>query len=315
MDLIATDDAHFSNLLAKLPPDLLNPPEDAEEGNSKFYKNHGGKAPEKERKEALLQRKEASKRARRARYDVDGDGGGDGDASDDGGAASDDGDDDGGAVGATPALKTQSEDLDVLRSRLRERLEGLSGGRGGEPKRKKKTKKQLKAEEKARKAEEQARRDDARKPAGEKRKRGDGAAAAAAPAPEPKPDLRFASLRAPPPAAAAPAGKVGAPGSKTKKLKTLIARAEKDKAQLAALKASGDAAGAEKLQWADALRVASGAKAPVDTTKLKKALKMREKKKAKSQREWKKREKGLADAASKKVVPSGRRAPREPAAE
>ena len=74
MDLIATDDAHFSNLLAKLPPDLLNPPEDAEEGNSKFYKNHGGKAPEKERKEALLQRKEASKRARRARYDVDGDG-------------------------------------------------------------------------------------------------------------------------------------------------------------------------------------------------------------------------------------------------
>ena len=141
MDLIATDDAHFSNLLAKLPPDLLNPPEDAEEGNSKFYKNHGGKAPEKERKEALLQRKEASKRARRARYDVDGDGGGGGDASDDGGAASDDGDDDGGAVGATPALKTQSEDLDVLRSRLRERLEGLSGGRGGEPKRKKKTKK------------------------------------------------------------------------------------------------------------------------------------------------------------------------------
>ena len=310
MDLIATDDAHFSNLLAKLPPDLLNPPEDAEEGNSKFYKNHGGKAPEKERKEALLQRKEASKRARRAKYDVeDGD---DEDASDDDGGAEDG--EAAAAAGATPSLKTRSEPLDVLRSRLRERLEGLSGSRGGEPKQKKQTKKQAKEEEKKRKAAAE-REKEAR---GAKRQRdaaaaagGDGGAAAVeGPGAAAVQDVRFGALRDG--SRQAPvAAKVGAPGSKAKKLKTLLARAEKDAAALADLRASGDDAKAEKLQWADALRVASGAKAPVDPAKLKKALKAREKKKEKSAREWKEREKKGAEAAGKKTVPNGRRTPRD----
>ena len=98
-ETIAADDRHWRDP-GGLPAELLNPPE-LEEESKKFYKNHGGKAPERERKEALKERRTrasargapstASRTGTARRSDDDG--------ADDGEAAA--------AAGATPSLNAQ----------------------------------------------------------------------------------------------------------------------------------------------------------------------------------------------------------------
>ena len=90
-------------------------------------------------------------------------------------------------------------------------------------------------------------------------------------------------------------------------LKGLVARAERDQAELEALRAAGDEAGARDRLWADALAVAAGDRKPADAAKLRKALKLREKKKLKSAREWKKRGREMDRHFAAKTVPNGRR--------
>ena len=70
--------------------------------------------------------------------------------------------------------------------------------------------------------------------------------------------------------------------------------------------ASGQDAAADDRQWDEALRVASGERAAVDPAKVKKALKLREKKKKKSAKEWAARGRASARAVAAKKVPSGR---------
>ena len=50
--LIGRDDAHFRDLLARLPAHLVAPPDLDEAAAEKFYKNKGQKAPEAERRAA-----------------------------------------------------------------------------------------------------------------------------------------------------------------------------------------------------------------------------------------------------------------------
>ena len=73
------------------------------------------------------------------------------------------------------------------------------------------------------------------------------------------------------------------------------------------LRASGQDAAADDRQWDEALRVASGERAAVDPAKVKKALKLREKKKKKSAKEWAARGRASARAVAAKKVPSGKR--------
>ena len=55
--LIGRDDAHFRDLLARLPAHLVAPPDLDEAAAEKFYKNKGQKAPEAERRAASKQRR------------------------------------------------------------------------------------------------------------------------------------------------------------------------------------------------------------------------------------------------------------------
>lgn len=111
------------------------------------------------------------------------------------------------------------------------------------------------------------------------------------PPPPPKEEasnVEIASVRAPP-KRELKKGRVGTPGSKTRRLKALVDKAETRNDELKRLKDEGDDR-AHDMQWRQALQTASGElKAPVDPAKLKKALKVREKKKAKSARDWAKR--------------------------
>lgn len=79
------------------------------------------------------------------------------------------------------------------------------------------------------------------------------------------------------------------PGTKMKRLKRMLETADKKRQRLDELKSAGSA-GANRLkqeQWTDVLKSATGEKTLNDTTKLRKAIKKREKKKETSAREWK----------------------------
>ena len=167
-----------------------------------------------------------------------------------------------------------------VRQRLQARIAGLKGTRGaGEKKKTKKRKEKTKA--------------DAR-PA--KHARTD--------APE---DTKVGALRDARTERPTPKLVQGAPGSKTRKLKGLLKQAERDAAEVRHLRASGQDAAADDRQWDEALRVASGERAAVDPAKVKKALKLREKKKKKSAKEWAARGRASARAVAAKKVPSGKR--------
>ena len=79
------------------------------------------------------------------------------------------------------------------------------------------------------------------------------------------------------------------PGTKMKRLKRMLETADKKRQRLDELKSAGSA-GANRLKqehWTDVLKSAQGEKTLNDTTKLRKAIKKREKKKETSAREWK----------------------------
>jgi hypothetical protein len=90
-------------------------------------------------------------------------------------------------------------------------------------------------------------------------------------------------------AAAGYTAKPTAPGSKMKRLQRMLDTAVKKRQRIDDLKSEGPA-GAPKLQqeqWADAMDSAAGSKNTLDTTKLRKAIKKREKKKQVSAMKWK----------------------------
>lgn len=94
--------------------------------------------------------------------------------------------------------------------------------------------------------------------------------------------------------------KVGAPGSKMKKLHGLLAAAEEKKRRLAGLRESEE--GKEKAKqegWADAMRVAGGAELKDNPAALKKMIKRKEKDKAKSAAKWEDRLSGQRKEQSK----------------
>ena len=268
--LIGRDDAHFRDLLARLPAHLVAPPDLDEAAAEKFYKNKGQKAPEAERRAASKQRRAEA----RAQRDAKRRGAGAAPAADfDGlGDAEDD---------AAPAVERTGEAMADVRQRLQARIAGLKGTRGtGE---KKKTKKKRKETATA----------DAR-PAKHARK-------------EVEEDTKVGALRDAREEVKTPKLVQGAPGSKTRKLKGLLKQAERDAAEVRHLRASGQDAAADDRQWDEALRVASGERAAVDPAKVKKALKLREKKKKKSAKEWAARGRASARAVAAKKVPSGKR--------
>ena len=268
--LIGRDDAHFRDLLARLPAHLVAPPDLDEAAAEKFYKNKGQKAPEAERRAASKQRRAEA----RAQRDAKRRGAGAAPAADfDGlGDAEDD---------AAPAVERTGEAMADVRQRLQARIAGLKGTRGTGEKKKTKKKRAETTKADARPAKH------ARKEVEEDTKVG---ALRDARAEQPKPKLVQ-----------------GAPGSKTRKLKGLLKQAERDAAEVRHLRASGQDAAADDRQWDEALRVASGERAAVDPAKVKKALKLREKKKKKSAKEWAARGRASARAVAAKKVPSGKR--------
>jgi hypothetical protein len=83
----------------------------------------------------------------------------------------------------------------------------------------------------------------------------------------------------------------GKPGSKMRRLKRMLDDAESKRRRIEELKGQGNEGKeqAMELLWGDALKDAVGAKSVTDTTKLRKAIKKREKSKEKSAREWQNR--------------------------
>ena len=333
---IRAEDDHFTSVLEMLPQNMIKPVvHDA--AAEKFFQNHRGKMPEQARKAAQKVRRAEAKASKRAKYAaagaIDGkpiaDGAGEDDDAEEAtfsaptwqpGDAPEDAPSLPPSAAADPfeapsadrppgIVRTGSLPLTELRARYRAKLDSFASNRGGTV--------TTKAERKEKRASKAAK---ARPEGALPDRLGDRGAAppraavkapvaavvAAAPPPQ---DVKIASVGKKR-AAEAPK-KVGAPGSKTKRLKQLVAKAESDKAALAELKASGDESGAAKVQWAEALRVAAGAKAPVDASRLKKALKMREKKKAASKKKWKKLEKVATETKIANRQPkSGKRPPK-----
>ena len=80
-----------------------------------------------------------------------------------------------------------------------------------------------------------------------------------------------------------------APGSKMKRLKRLLDVADRKRQRLDDLKALGEHGEKQVKEelWVDAMKSASGEKTVSDSSKLKKAIKRREKKKESSARKWK----------------------------
>lgn len=88
--------------------------------------------------------------------------------------------------------------------------------------------------------------------------------------------------------------KVGAPGSKMRRLHGLLASAEEKKKRLEGLRQSEE--GKEQAReeaWDDAMRVAGGENVKDNPAALKKIIKRREKEKAKSAAQWKGRTAGV----------------------
>lgn len=95
--------------------------------------------------------------------------------------------------------------------------------------------------------------------------------------------------------------KVGAPGTKMKRLHGLLAAAEEKKQRLAGLRQTEE--GKEKAKeegWADAIRVAGGAELKDNPAALKKMIKRKEKDKAKSAAKWDDRLSGQRKEQSKR---------------
>ena len=82
---------------------------------------------------------------------------------------------------------------------------------------------------------------------------------------------------------------IGKPGSKVRRLKRMLQVAENKKQRLEELKLQGHdgVKRAHAEQWNDILKEASGERVLLDTSKIKKALKRKEKIKLKSKEEWK----------------------------
>lgn len=95
--------------------------------------------------------------------------------------------------------------------------------------------------------------------------------------------------------------KVGAPGSKMKRLHGLLAAAEEKKQRLAELRQSEE--GKEKAkqeEWTDAIELAGGATIKDNPAALKKMIKRKEKDKAKSAATWENRMAGQKKEQSKR---------------
>lgn len=82
---------------------------------------------------------------------------------------------------------------------------------------------------------------------------------------------------------------IGKPGSKVRRLKRMLQEAEKKKQRIEELKQQGGdgVKRAHAEQWSDIVKEVSGEKVFHDTSKLRKALKRKEKTKSKSAGEWK----------------------------
>lgn len=95
--------------------------------------------------------------------------------------------------------------------------------------------------------------------------------------------------------------KVGAPGSKMKRLHGLLEAAEEKKVRLAGLRQSEEGKEKAKLEgWADAIRIAGGAEVKDNPAALKKMIKRKEKDKAKSAAKWDDRMSGQRKEQSKR---------------
>ncbi|KAJ1462344.1 hypothetical protein M885DRAFT_610403 [Pelagophyceae sp. CCMP2097] len=318
----AATDTFVGHLLGRLPENLVFPPEEPEvpAHAARFFK-----------KGAVTMKKEVSKQNKRAKFDRAGDeqpsaggDGGDGDNDDEGDDEGVDAamDDDEEAV-EIPDLPLYDRDgaglsLDVLRSRLQDKLAGLRGARHApteaveSAQMKKRDAKKLKlqvsapserANDRAPKRDREEPLEDEEQVEGEEDDSHDGTTVAAT-----VDDVRFGALRQP---KRALPNKVGAPGSKVKRLKALAAKAEGRAEALRELKQGGDDSKADKMQWSEALQVASGDRKMVDPKKIKKALKAREKKKDKSTKAWKTRLAVQEQAKPKGPRPSGKRKPKE----
>jgi Surfeit locus protein 6 len=102
-------------------------------------------------------------------------------------------------------------------------------------------------------------------------------------------DVQFSLITAKKSADESKNSSLSKPGTKMKRLKRMLETADKKRQRLDELKSAGSA-GANRLkqeQWTDVLKSATGEKTLNDTTKLRKAIKKREKKKETSAREWK----------------------------
>lgn len=282
---LGQDDAHFRDLLARLPAHMVAPPDMDEAAAEKFYKNKGQKAPEAERKAATKQRRVEARASRDAKRV---EAGSEPSADFDGLGDSDDE-----HMEESP-LRQTGEPLDDVRKRLQERLQGFKSDRAlGDkkvPRAKKGGAQKRKAAAKLEKEEERASKHYSK------------------PKEEPKPDTQVGALRDARTEVLKPKMVQGAPGSKTRKLKNMLKRAEKDATEIRTLRAGGNDEAADNKQWDEALRVASGQRASVDPQKVKKALKMREKKKQKSAKEWAKRGRDAERHTAAQTVPSGKRA-------
>lgn len=219
----------IGEILASLTAELVCPPEVAKVPASaaKFYKNPSGLSPAQERKEA-------SKRGKRLKYDLD--------ARE---AAVDE-------PTSTPPAGAAS--LDDLRARLRAKLDEARHKRGsGQANKKRRGEKEPKKREPTEEAGVSM-------------------------------DVRISSLETA--AHRRLPRNPGAPGSKTRRLKAAAAQATERREELARLKEAGDDA-AEDMEWREAMQLATGElKRRVDPAKVKKALKAREKQKAKSAAAW-----------------------------
>ncbi|KAJ8599165.1 hypothetical protein CTAYLR_008562 [Chrysophaeum taylorii] len=255
-DIAKRYDSEIASVLAALPAKLVNPDEEPEVPARalKFFKNASGAAP-------AQARKEASKRGKRLKFDLD--------ARE-------------AAPSATEVVPPKAGlSLDDLHFRLRDKLEACRTERTSTKPNKRAAPKPPRDTNKKNKARPPKR----EKPPPVEEKKQEEEEEEEKPKPKPAVDLKFAMLR-PPSKRAKMVGKVGAPGSKTKKLKALIAEAESKRDELARLKEAGDDR-AEKIEWREAMQLASGdVRAPVDPAKIKKALKNRDKKKAKSAEAW-----------------------------
>lgn len=95
--------------------------------------------------------------------------------------------------------------------------------------------------------------------------------------------------------------KVGAPGSKMKRLHGLLEAAEEKKIRLAGLRQTEEGKEKAKMEgWADAIRVAGGAEVKDNPAALKKMIKRKEKDKAKSAAKWDDRVSGQRKEQSKR---------------